>query len=209
MSEEILDLDADEFSTMTIAQARSAAKLYNVPLSREMTLEDIRAAIRAKIKKHNMVRVADVSDAPAPGRWRIVVHKSTENGAKVGGRPVQVNVQGYRCSIPRNVPVDVPEKVVRVLENSYHYVTVEQENGVSVFEPQLSYPFQVLAKTDGPDPSPGYEKVKKKWYMARMKFRDHFGYWPKNQAMLREAIKEGHIKAPDLPAMDPGPKSDA
>lgn len=200
MSEEILDHEGDEFDTMTIAQARSAAKMYNVPLSREMTQDDIIQAIRRKLKKHNMVKVADTSSGPATGRWRIIVHKSTEQGTKTGGRVVPVMVQGYRCTLPRNIPVDVPEKVVRVLENSYHYVTVEQENGVSVFEPQLSYPFQVLAMTPGPDPSPGYEKIKDRWYQARKKFRDHFGYWPKNQAMLREAIKEGHIKAPSLPA---------
>lgn len=195
----VVEEEQDEFTNMTIAQARSSAKLYNVALSREMTSDDIKTAIRLKIKKHNFVRVADSNTAPAPGRWRIIVHKSTNEGAKVGGRPVQVNVQGYRASIPRNVAVDVPEKVVRVLENSYTYVTVEQDGGNSAFEPQLTYPFQVLASTPGPDPSPGYEKIKARWYQARKKFRDHFGYWPKNQAMLREAIKEGHITAPSLP----------
>jgi hypothetical protein len=189
----------DEFTNMTIAQARASAKLYNVALSREMTSDDIKAAIRQKIKKHNFVKVADTSSAPAPGRWRIIVHKSTAEGAKVGSRPVHIGVQGYKCDIPRNVAVDVPEKVVRVLETAMNYVTVEQDNGNSVFEPQLAYPFQVLAVTPGPDPAPGYEKIKARWYQARKKFRDHFGYWPKNQAMLREAIKEGHIVAPSIP----------
>lgn len=194
MSDEVLDQEKDTLNDMSIAQARAYAKLYNVALTREMTLEDIKTVIREKQRKHRMVTQADVTRGPAPGRWRITVHKTTEFGAKAGSRPVTVRVNGYVCSIPRNVPVDVPEKVVRVLENSYHYVSVEADGGAWVFEPQLSYPFQVLAMNEGPDPSPGYEKQKARTYKMRLAFRDEFGYWPKNQAQLREAMKEGLIK---------------
>jgi hypothetical protein len=196
MSEEILDHAADEFEGMTINQLRSAAKLYNVAVARDMNSDDIRGAIRRKVSKHKMVTKADTSTGPAPGKYRIILHKTTDMGAKVGGRPATVMVNGYRCTIPRNIPVDVPEKVVRVLENSVHYVTVEQEDRTSAHEPVLSYPFQVLAHTPGKDPSPGYEKGKERWYRVREQFWKKFGFWPKNQAMLREAIKDGHIKDP-------------
>lgn len=200
MSDEILDPKADEFEAMTIAQARAAAKLYNVPLSREMTLEDIRAALRRKTSKNNFVKAADTSSGPAPGMYRIIVHKTSDLGAKVGSRHVYVNANGHKVQIPRNIAVDVPEKVVRILENSIHYVTVEGDNGGhSYHEPQLTYPFQILASTPGPDPRPGYEKMKARTYRAREKFRDRFGYWPKNQQQLRDALKEGFIKDVDLP----------
>lgn len=203
MSEEILDQEVDRLDGMSIAQLRSYAKLINVPLTREHTTEDIKRDIRAKQKKHNIVNEADVNKGPAPGRWRIILHKNTEFGAKAGSRPVTIRVNGYVCTIPRNIPVDVPEKVVRVLENSVHYVAVEQPDGRSWgFESQLSYPFQVIAMTPGPDPSPGYEVSKARYYMMREAFRNEFGYFPKNRAQLENAIKEGFIKRAE-PAVEP------
>lgn len=200
MSDNVLDPNVDEFESMTIAQARAAAKLYNVPLAREMTLEDIRAALRRKVNKSNMVRVADTNSRPAPGMYRIILHKTSDFGAKVGGRPAFVGANGFKVNIPRNIAVDVPEKVIRILENSIHYVTMEGEaGGQSYQEPHLSYPFQILDSTPGPDPKPGFEKMKARTYRAREKFRDRFGYWPKNQQQLRDALKEGFIKDVDLP----------
>jgi hypothetical protein len=202
MSDEILDQEKDALDGLTIAQARSYAKLYNVALSREMTLDDIKAAIKAKQAKHKMVTHADESTGPAPGKWRIKVHKTNEHGAKAGSRPVPVMVNGYKCSIPRNVVVDVPEKVVRVLENSVHYVPIENDSGLWSFEPQLTYPFQVIASTPGADPSPGYEAGRARMYKQRLAYRDEFGYWPKNQAQLREAISNGLIGKPKLPSTE-------
>jgi hypothetical protein len=193
MSEPILDLElAAHLDTMNIAELRKTAKLYNVALSREMTADDIKAAIQRKKSKHNLV-VEAVSDKPAPGRWRIIVHKTSEHGAAVGSRPVFVKVNGFAVNIPRNVPVDVPEKVVRVLESSVHFVPVEGADGHTRGEAQLSYPFQVVDHTPGPDPVPGYEKTKARMYARRVAFRDEFGYWPRNQAMLREAEEKGLI----------------
>lgn len=207
MSDETLDPVVDEFETMTIAQARSAAKLYNVPLSREMTLDDIRAALRRKVSKGNVVRIADTNSKPLPGFYRIIVHKTSDLGAKVGGRPVFVGANGFKVNIPRNVAVDVPEKVIRILESAVHYVTMEGEGtGQSYHEPQLTYPFQIVDHTPGPDPKPGFEKMKARTYRAREKFRDRFGYWPKNQQQLRDALKEGFIKDVDLPVAPRGEK---
>jgi hypothetical protein len=194
MSDTNLDQEVDVLKDMTIAQARSYAKLYNVAIARDMTLEDIKAAIKAKQSKHKMVVHADTARGPAPGKWRIQIHKTMEHGSKAGSRPVPVMVNGYRCTIPRGVVVDVPEKVVRVLENSTHYVPVETDGGASTFEAVLSYPFQVLASTPGDDPSPGYEQGRMRKYKQRLAYRDEFGYWPKNQAQLREAIDNGLIK---------------
>lgn len=193
MSEPILDQElAARLEPMNIADLRKTAKQYNVSLSREMTAEDIRAAIQHKKAKHNLVMEA-TSDVPAPGRWRIIIHKSSEFGAKVGSRPVTVRVNGHVANIPRGIPVDVAEKVVRVLENSVHFAPVEGADGQTRGEAQLSYPFQVISMTPGADPVPGYEKAKARMYARRLAYRDEFGYWPKNQAQLREAEDAGVI----------------
>lgn len=207
MSDEILDqleqaernsVD-EELEGLDIAAARKLAKLYNVGLSREMRLDEIKAAIKNKLTGKRMVQIAKDNDGgPGPGRWRIIVHKDPTIGVKAGSRPVYVGCNGYRCAIPRGVAVDVPEKVVRILENSRHYTTVMSDDPgeASRLEPVLSYPFQVVAMNPGPDPVPGYEKTKAQWYGARKRFRDKFGYWPRNQQMLRDAIKDGHIEGP-------------
>lgn len=191
----------EKLDSMDIANLRKTAKLYNIPLSRDMTAEDIRNAIHRKREKQNFVLEADTSKRPGPGRWRIILHKTSENGVKAGSRPVSLRVQGYFCTIPRNVPVDVPEKVVRVLENSFHYDMVENETGDMAMEARLTYPFQIVDFTDGPDPYPGYEKAKARKYKRREAFRDEFGYWPKNMAQVEEAEERGLIGPKKPPAI--------
>lgn len=194
MSETPLDPSlVEKLDGMTIGDLRKTAKLYNVNLSREMTAEDIKQAIHRKREKQNILLQADTSKRPAPGRWRIILHKTTDQGVKAGSRPVTLRVQGYFCTIPRNVPVDVPEKVVRVLENSVHYVMSEDDEGKTIMEAVLSYPFQLVDFTDGPDPYPGYEKAKARKYKRREAFRDEFGYWPKNMAQVEDAEQKGLI----------------
>lgn len=200
MSEEILDQEKDRFDDMSIAQLRSYAKLIGATIGRDYTTEDIKRVIRAKQKKGNFIAAADTSSDIPPGRYRIVIHKDTEFGVKAGSRPVTVTVNSVPFTMPRGVPCDVPEKVVRVLENSVHYTMSEDAanegpgKGMTLAEVKLSYPFQVLGMTPGPDPMPGSEKSKARYYLMRKAFCDEFGYWPKNRAMLDEAIKEGLIK---------------
>jgi hypothetical protein len=182
-----------KLEAMPIAELRKYAKNFNIQLSREMTAGDIKAAIHLKKAKHNYVLEADLSSAPAPGRWRIMIHKTSHFGTKVGSRPVPVWVNGYVVSIPPGVWVDVPEKVVRVLENSVHFNPITLEDGSTGAESQLTYPFQIQSFTPGPDPVPGYEKSKARYYARRLAYRDEFGYFPKNQAQLREAEEKGFI----------------
>lgn len=197
MSEYTLDPALEEkLSAMNIAELRKTAKLYGVSLSREMTTEDIKAAIRFKKSRQNISDEADTSKAPAPGRWRIIVHKTSHQGIKAGSQPAHVRVNGVSFYMPRNVPVDVPEKVVRALENSFHYEAVERDDGTTAMEAQLTYPFQIITFTPGPDPSPGYEKAKAGYYARREAYRNEFGYFPKNQAQLREAEEKGLISSP-------------
>lgn len=183
---------------LTIAQLRQYAKLYRITLEKDATKPEIVEAIKLRLKNKQILKVVDESKAPAPGRWRIVVQKDSSIGIKAGSRPVPVFVNGYRCDIPRGVPVDVPEKVVRLLETCRHPQVIEDpdRSGYSKIELLPSYPFQVLAFTPGPDPQPGFEKVKEAGYRPRARFYQMFDYWPSKSA-LREAIKSGLIKLKD------------
>ncbi len=200
MSDETLEVveSADagnkKLEELTIGQLRQYAKLYRITYAKDATKADILSAIQTRLKGKQILDVVDVNKAPAPGRWRIVIQKDPSIGVKAGGRPVPVFVNGYRCDIPRGVPVDVPEKVVRLLETCMHPQTVEDptKNGAYRIELLPSYPFTVQTFTAGPDPSPGFEKVKQATHRPREAFYQMFDYWPNKQA-LREAIKEGFI----------------
>lgn len=180
---------------MPIGELRKTAKQgYGINLSRDMTAEDIRAAIHHKKAKHNFVTQANESSLPAPGMWRIMLHKTSDQGAKAGSRPATFRVNGFFVTIPRNVVVDVPEKVVRAIENTIHYEMVDDdETGRVKIEPRMSFPFQILASTPGPDPKPGYEKAKARYYARRLAYLNEFGHWPKNQAEVRSAEERGLI----------------
>lgn len=191
-----LDLDK-ELADKTIAQLRTYASLQRVAITREMTKEDIIAAIKAKNKDKDFLRIAEVGSMPLPGFARILMHRDPTPGA--ANRPVYVHVNGYKCTVPRGVEVDVPHKVVSVLNDAK-----EQRKEVDQSQPLdspnrirnvsvHSYPFQLISMTPGPDPRPGLEKTKQSAYGPRVAFRDRFGRWPK-RAELLEAIKEGLIK---------------
>jgi hypothetical protein len=112
---------------------------------------------------------------------------------------VYVSVNGYRITIPRGVQVDVPSKIVEVLNNAKDWQLVENPdepmNSPKRYtrQPVLSYPFQLIDRTPGPDPRPGYERSKQAHYGPREKFAQLFGRWPKRHELL-EARKEGFIK---------------
>lgn len=200
MSEETKEVVAEESTDntslegLTIGQLRKYASLYRIPLNKEATKLEILAAIKHKLKNKQVTVVTDESKGPAPGRTRIVIQKDASLGPRAGGRPVPVFVNGYRAEIPRGVPCDVPHKVVSLLENSEHPQCVEdpEENGRYKIELLPSYPFSILATTPGPDPSPGFEKVKQQTHRPREAFYQMFDYWPSKEK-LREAIKEGLI----------------
>ena len=189
----------EELEAMTIAKVRSYAAMYNISYTRDMSKDDIITTILDKMAKKNVMKAANLDAPPAPGRTRVLISKDVSIGTKAGSRPVPVWVNGYVCTIPRGVAVDVPHKVVEVLKNSYHWQMTE-DTSLPIndpkrmrFEPVVSYPFQILASTPGPDPSPGNEKAKQASYGPRLEFFEKFGRWPKRQELL-DAMKQGFIK---------------
>ena len=185
-----------DFENMTLAQARKYAGLYRIPVSKDMEKEDIIAVIKTKMKGKDIAVVAETGDHPAPGWARIELQRASNGNSN---RPVYVSINGYRITIPRGVPVDVPIKIVGVLNDAKDWQLVENEdepiNSPKRYtrQPILSYPFQLIDKTPGPDPRPGYELGKQSHQGPREKFRSLFGRYPKRWELL-EARKEGFIK---------------
>lgn len=195
---------AVELENLPIAQLRKFCGLYNIPFDKESTKEDLINLIRRKQAKSDLAVVSEVGSAPAPGWARIMIHR--QHGTS--NRPIYVNVNGYRITIPKNVEVDVPIKVVGVLNDAKEYRLVENEDEAInsprrwTNQPVLSYPFQVLMTTPGPDPRPGYERSKASAYGPRKQFHDIFGRWPKRHELI-EAIKEGFVKMNPGDALNP------
>ena len=185
------------FETMTLVQARKYASLYRIPVDKDMEKEDIIASIKNKMKSKDIAVVADTGEHPAPGWARIELHRNAMPGNQ--NRPVYVSINGYRITIPRGIPVDVPIKITKVLNDAKDFQLVENidepMNSPKRYTRQavLSYPYQLLDITPGPDPRPGYERSKLAHYGPREKFMKLFGRWPKRYELL-EARKEGFIK---------------
>lgn len=182
---------------LSLEKLRKYCSFYRIPISNTAEKAEVIEAIKGKMKGRDLAQVAEVSDAPLPGWTRIELNRDPVPGAS--NRPVYVAINGYRITIPRGVPVDVPHKIVQVLADAKDWKLVEDLDAPLnspkryVRQPHLSYPFQVLAMTPGPDPRPGYEKSKQAHYGPRKEFHELFGRWPKKQELL-DAQKEGFIK---------------
>ena len=165
-------------SGLSIAELRKRASTnYGLKLTRESTKEDIINTIIGLAQKSDYAMAAS-SDVPAPGWARIRVHP-------VPGKPTSpfyVNCNGYACWIPFNTEVDIPRKLIALLNNAEEY-RVESEDGEErrVFE--LSYPFTVIHDSPGPDPRPGLEVLREKILQPKREFLEKFGYWPTDKVL--------------------------
>lgn len=186
-----------DFELMPLEVLRKYCGLYRIPIANTADKAEIIEAIKSKSKTREMATVAETDNRPAPGWARIELHRDPTPGSS--NRPLYVSINGYRVTIPRGVQVDVPEKIVGVLNDAKEWKLVENQdeplNSPRRYQrqPMLSYPFQLIDRTPGPDPRPGYEKSKASHYGPRAEFHERFGRWP-TRAELLEAQKEGFIK---------------
>lgn len=193
----------DQFEEMTEEQLRKYADLMRVPVSNTMTVEELRKAIRAKQKDRQTVEIAETGSRPKPGWARIELLRDGSPGAS--NRPVYVNANGYRVTVPRGVDVDVPIKVVRVLNDARSVKITEDPtkpyNSPSRWRREMlpSYPFQVKDIVEGPDPRPGLEATKVAKQGPREEFRNKFGRYPRKGELL-QAQKEGFVSIKGLAA---------
>lgn len=187
----------NKLDTMTEAALRKYADLQRVPVTKDMTRKEIIAVIKARQKDRATVEIAETGTRPKQGWARIELMKDQSPGAS--NRPVYVNANGYRCTIPRGVEVDVPLKVVSVLNDS-RSMRVSEDPDKPFNDPRRyrkemlpSYPFQVKDINQGPDPRPGHELGKLAKQGPREEFRQQFGRYPRKDELI-QAQKEGFIK---------------
>lgn len=203
MSQDNMEASAEEVTALedlSIQALRKYAALYKITLNRDSTKEQIVEIIKAKRNSQDMaVIVEEGSSRPARGWTRIHVHRDPVPGA--ANNPVFVGANGYNVTIPRGIDVDVPDKVVSVLQDAVELRLVENFQALPgsperwEYKKILSYPFSVLDRNPGPDPKPGYEAGKKAFMAPREAFRKLFGRWPSNKTNeLIEAQKDGLLK---------------
>lgn len=189
------------FHKMNLPQLKKYCALFRLPVPNEATKEDLVELLKQRAQVKEMAVVAETSNRPAPGWCRIEVNRDPTPGHS--NRPIYVAINGYRITIPRGTPVDVPIKIRDVLNDAREYKLVENQdeplNSTRRYMRQavLSYPFQVLDINPGPDPRPGYEQAKQAQYGPRKQFYDMFRRWPKRHELI-EAQKEGLIKLTGL-----------
>ena len=168
-----------------------ATRNFGLRLNREDNKEDIIDKIVGAASKADYA-IAAKTDRPAPGWARIKCHP-------VPGKPsfpFYVGVNGYFIWIPFNVEVDVPIKIIGVLDNAQEMRISTDEFGNRKQQLESSYPYSLLDRTDGPDPRPGFEVGHERKIAAKREFYEKHKYWPKNRdilearqaAMLKEAL---------------------
>ena len=161
---------------------KRAAQNFGLKLVQTDSKEDIINKIVGVASKQNFAEVAK-GDVPEPGWTRVRVHPITGKPKF----PFYSQVNGYQCWIPFNVEVDVPHKIVGVLNDAVEMrvVTDEMGNRSDVFE--QSYPFTIIAATPGSDPRPGMEVARERKLAAKRQFAEINGFWPKDSEMREMA----------------------
>lgn len=176
-------------SRMDIAQLRQkASKNFGIKLTREHTKEDIIDAIMAYASKNNYADAAEGELKPGYARIKLL-----PSSGKPSGFPVYFNHNGYFCYIPINFEVDVPLKILETLKHAEEIRKVQNEFGEYVDSMELSYPFQVIATRDGPDPKPGIEVARERKQAPKRAFFKKYGYWPTDKVLQQAQAASVHF----------------
>lgn len=196
-----------DFSSMEIGKLRQYASHLRLAIPKTATKQDIIDSINAKLRDRSTPEIADAGTRPRPGYARIKLLVDPMPGAS--NLPVYINANGYVCTVPRDVVVDVPMRVVRTLNDAVVLRKKQsvnmQQDGREKFETTESmvpsYPFQVLDMVPGPEVLSSFEERKLRTIKPRRRYRDMFGRWPKPRDLQR-AIEQGLISLQDDEELD-------
>lgn len=203
------DIARPDFDTMPISTLREYASHMQIPLAKTAKKEEIKAAILHKLAGRSMALLATKDGATPPGHAKIIINEDPTPGSQQ--IPVYLNCNGYVCTIPRGKEVIVPMRVLRTLQDAkvkrQVQTRVPDEFGREVFRNTTvvvpSYPYQLLDKTEGPEPLTNHEKQKQRTTGPRARYAAMFGHWPR-PVELRRAIEKGLIKLHDDEVADVG-----
>lgn len=174
-----LRLDLEE---NTLQELRTKAKkVYGIPVLRDHNKDDLIRLILGEADKFDFA-VESAGDLKA-GWSRIKLQPTTGRSSS----QVYLNVNGRSFAIPVNVEVDVPNKVVGVLNDAVESLPVtDQDSRVTGFSDNLSYPFTLIESKPGPDPRPGNEVQREAKLKAKRAFEEANGYWPSDMIMNQQ-----------------------
>jgi hypothetical protein len=165
---------------LSIAELRQkASKNFGLKLTREHKATDIVDLIMSQMQTNNYAHQSEGDLKPGYARIKL---------SRTEGKPeiVPFNCNGYTCWIPVEVEVDVPIKVIDVLENALEMKKKKNEFDEYVDVLSKSYPYSVLATCPGPDPKPGRERSTEQKWKPYKEFQKKYGYWP-SQKVLQQA----------------------
>lgn len=194
MSDNTIEAALAELEGLPIGVLRKqAATLYGINVTKEMEREDILSAIKSRTNKVDFAFEAK-GDLPKPGWARITL-------LNLPGEPTRAQVftvNGYRCSVPRGIEVDVPIKVYRAMKNAKRK-RLEEDKTEAVNSTRRwkwieseSFPTTLHAITEGLDPKPGHERTKEAKLRPYHAFMKRYGYWP-TPTMVKQAIIDGRL----------------
>lgn len=192
------DIYRPDFDNMPIATLREYAAHLHIPLAKTAKKEEIKEAIIQKLNGRTSAVIAEKGDKVPPGHAKIMLNEDPTPGSK--NFPVYFNVNGYQCTIPRGREVIVPMRIVRALNDAktkrLAQVPVRDNYGRETYQTTTvtvpSYPYQLIDKTDGPEPLTPHEQMKQRANGPRAKYAMMFGRYPR-PAELRRAIEKGLI----------------
>lgn len=193
------NVETPNFNEMEIGKLRQYASHLRVPLAKTATKSEIIDAIERKLNGRVVPTLATSDNSPLPGYARIRVLEDPTPGAQ--NMPVYVNANGYVATLPRGVDIDVPMRVVRVLNDAIvrrrkQSTVLDQATGREIFKETTvntpSYPFQIIEMTPGPEVLTAHELNKKKADGPRKRYRALFGHYPK-RGDLQRAIEQGLV----------------
>ena len=183
-----------DIETYSIADLRRHASVMKIEAAKEWTKEDYIKAINARRKKAAVSRIVNDPDEPIPpGFVRIKLPLSPSGSDS----PLDVRVNTFYTSIPRNVLVDVPREIRDTIRNSKEPVTREvlDKDGnrvVRTFEVP-SYAFEQHGETPGESGcvKPGCDMREQS---LRERYKEIYGRWPKRQSAEWKSYHSEYMK---------------
>lgn len=205
------NVETPNFSDMEIGKLRQYASHLRLPLAKTATKAEIIDAIERKLNGRVIPTIASGDNSPLPGYARIRVLEDPTPGSS--NLPVYINANGYVATLPRGVDIDVPMRVVRVLNDAVvrrrkQSTVQDPATGREIFKETTvvtpSYPFQMIEMTPGPEVLTAHELNKKKADGPRKRYRALFGHYPK-RGDLQRAIEQGLVSLNPEETVDQAP----
>lgn len=187
------DLKAS-LEALPMAELRQkAVKNFGLKLTREYTKEDIIKLIINVSANTNFAKEAE--GELKPGWARIKIHKDRNSSQEM----VFFNCNGYQALIPMGIEVDVPIKVLEILDHAEEMrISKLDEYGSPHWSLEISYPYTLIAKLEGPDPRPGFEVMREKKLRGKRKFMKQYGMWPTDKMYMAYSLSGNKFNPFDL-----------